>query len=115
MGERFDKLNSIGFVWSGDEDPCVQPKCQIRNKQIWEEMFQLLKSYKEEFNKTYLVGTMKYRGRNLGRWVHRQRQLELSWSLEGRSNGQFDQERFDKLNSIGFAWNRKLSDKSCVE
>ena len=81
--DKIDKLNSIGFIW----DPFEYQ---------WDEKFELLKQYKEEFGNCNVPYNYKYKDVNLGKWVFTQRikLKERNISLS----------RIDKLNSIGFRW-----------
>ena len=84
--DKIDKLNSIGFIW----DPL--------DKQ-WENNFNLLKEYKEEFGDCNVPQNFIYKEVKLGVWVNNQRQ-----GYKKTGNRIISQERIDKLNSIGFKW-----------
>ena len=73
-----------------------------RNKDDnWTKNFKLLKKYKEEFGNCNVPTKLKYKGVKLGAWVSRQREVH-----RGHIIGLMDQERIDKLNSIGFIWKK---------
>jgi hypothetical protein len=87
--EREAKLSSIGFAWS-----------IISNKVDWNVRFEQLVEYKEA------VGDLNVplkicRNPQLGRWVQLQR-------LENKRNA-LTNERWEKLNSIGFDWGKQPS------
>ena len=70
------------------------------NKKLtWDEKFELLKEYKEEFGNCYLPFKLRYKKVNLGHWANTQRQ-----AYKGNDKYTITQERIDKLNSIGFIW-----------
>lgn len=77
--ERIDKLNSIGFKWSGIKS------------YTWDTYFDELKHFLEEHDGFYPLPDTK-----LGKWVFAQHK-EMSLSCIG-------QDKIDKLNSIEFVW-----------
>ncbi|MDN5202482.1 helicase associated domain-containing protein [Fulvivirgaceae bacterium BMA10] len=83
--ERKELLNKIGFVWSFKD---------LYNRQ-WEEHFELLQEYKNEFGHCRIPLTNKV----LGGWIDRQRIAKVK--------GKLGKERKQKLNEIGFVWNFK--------
>jgi superfamily II DNA or RNA helicase/ferredoxin-thioredoxin reductase catalytic subunit len=86
--ERIEKLNKIGFIWN--------PSQTFEN--IWEEMFETLIKYKNVYGH-YNVPQKWTENPKLGHWVSRQR--------AAKKEGQLEQRRIDKLNSIGFVWDVK--------
>ena len=96
--DQIDKLDSIGFVWD---------LAYVR----WNEKFELLKQYKEEFGDCIVPSKYKYKGINLSDWVLRQRREYKDFHNFKYYYGPMTQEKIDKLNSIGFIWeNYKLSE-----
>jgi len=86
--ERIEKLNNIGFIWN--------PSQAFEN--IWEEMFETLIEYKNVHGHCNVP--QKWRENPiLGHWVSRQR--------AAKKEGQLEQKRIEKLNSIGFVWDVK--------
>lgn len=87
--ERFDKLESIGFLWDG------RGPSQRKLDSQWNAMFDQLVRYKSDngdFCVPYEVD------RKLAGWILRQRkQFKL---------GKMPKSRIDKLDAIGFNWRR---------
>mmetsp|Transcript_17207 Transcript_17207/g.31795 ORF Transcript_17207/g.31795 Transcript_17207/m.31795 type:complete len:135 (+) Transcript_17207:1-405(+) len=79
---RIDLLDSIGFVWDPYETQ-------------WQEMFERLVKYKEEFGST-LVPRSYEADPELGLWVGTQR--------TDYSQQTISEERIGMLESIGFVW-----------
>lgn len=65
---------------------------------LWESKFQKLMEYKQEHGDC-LVPTHYVKDESLGNWVHCQRQMKRTGGLRD--------DRFAKLESIGFVWNVK--------
>jgi len=80
--DRVDKLESIGFSWIPQID-------------TWNEYFEKLSAFKTKFGHTAVTSTSK-KYVSLFKWVSRQR--------TERKKNILNQERIDRLNSIGFAW-----------
>ena len=76
-------LESIGFVWELRE---------ANAQQLWNDMFEELKAYKEEIGDCH-VPTRKWK---LGRWVQMQR--------EKYKKGELDNDQIRCFESIGFVW-----------
>ncbi|CAB9530240.1 helicase [Seminavis robusta] len=74
---RMDAIDAIGFCWSRDE--------------AWETMYAELKKFQERHGHCRVPIAGK-----LGKWVARQRFFH--------SEGKLNEERFQKLHGIGFAW-----------
>ena len=81
--ERIRRLDAIGFGWERGGD------CR------WEEMYAELADY-QQVHGHCRISTLSEDCRSLGNWVHTQRTL--------RKQGQLDQERIARLDSIGFTW-----------
>jgi len=80
--ERIDKLNKIGFIWDTFEAS-------------WEEKFQELKNYiKQNNHMRFSKALVKESG--LPNWCFDQKKKH--------KKGTLSQEKYDKLNSIGFVW-----------
>jgi len=80
--ERIQKLNKIGFIWAPLD-------------MAWEKMLEQLSKYKKE-NGNCDVPKNYAKNIELSRWLVAQR---------GRYNkGKLSQERFEKLNKLGFNW-----------
>jgi len=86
---RIDRLDGIGFVWEPDAD-------------AWERHFGELQAYKERFG-DYNVPQRWHENRQLGTWVDRQRAEKRQ--LDQGKRSQITQERIERLDGIGFAWN----------
>jgi Helicase associated domain len=84
---KIDKLNSIGFAW----DWC---------KSAWDKAFERLLIYKKKHGTVNVNQTTK-RKNSLQNWVDRQRRDFRKKII--------NQDRIDKLNSVGFNWSPKLS------
>jgi hypothetical protein len=78
--EKIKKLEDIGFIWSPHE-------------QKWEEMFELLKEYKEKFKSVQVPYNYKINGKKLGNWISIQKGLERK--------GELTKERMTRLKKIG--------------
>ncbi len=82
---RIDLLNEICFDWSY----CHKDKS-------WEDMYNELVEYKENFNSTLISTSINQR---LGQWTMKQREKYNSGSKE------LNEEQIVKLNAIHFDWN----------
>ena len=86
--ERVARLDEIGFTW-----------VIVENIRSWDESFELLKAYKDEYGHCMVPRRAEYRGFNLGVWVHNQRCTH--------KNGKLSEERVARLDGIGFCWSPK--------
>ena len=92
--ERYEKLQSIGFIFDFAEEE-------------WNRQFEQYKRYiKNNNGNPYIPQRMDYEGEHLGEWVLRQRALYKT--------GELSEERCEKLQSVGFIldpieeeWNRR--------
>ena len=84
--EKLNKLNSIGFIWH-----------IIENK--WEQSFNDYKKFKQDHDCEPVFKTAKGLERDLSVWAGDQR--------ERYKANKISKDRIDKLNSIGFSWDRK--------
>ena len=84
--ERIDKLDEVGFVWNTNDNE-------------WDEKFTLVVQYKDEHEKfpPQSQGV-------LGTWVDHQRTQKKKFDKDPTTST-LTQERIDKLNKVGFAWN----------
>ena len=84
--ERIDKLDEVGFVWNTNDNE-------------WDEKFTLVVQYKDEYEKfpPQSQGV-------LGTWVDHQRTQKKKFDKDPTTST-LTQERIDKLNKVGFAWN----------
>ena len=73
-------------------------KVKTKNDIKWEEKFNLLKKYLDEFGEFPIFSTV-YKGVNLGNWCDTQRQI-----YKGNRRGNLTKDKIDKLNSINFIW-----------
>lgn len=95
--ERIEKLNEIGFVWairkaSADE--------------LWEEKYQKLKAYKEQFGDCRV---MKSHDKALNAWTLNQRSAYKYTMVKGEKGNDpnrqtLSAERIAKLQILGFEW-----------
>lgn len=99
--ERIEKLNEISFKW----------KMEIIDvtDNLWEDNYNLLQEYLEEYNGKYPQKYDEYKGALLGLWIIRQRLIyNKGKHLENGSiiydNHVLTKERIDKLNEINFLW-----------
>ena len=83
--DRIDRLEQIGFLWN---------LCDVK----WNEMFQCLVDYKNEFNSVYVPQSYQA-DPILANWVQTQR---ASYKNEAISA-----DRIDRLESIGFVWYKR--------
>ena len=83
--ERVTQLNGIGFTWVTRESP-----------RRWDEWFELLKAYTEEYGHCRVPKVAEYHGVKLGVWVHDQRRAH--------KKGDLSEERKARLNEIEFTW-----------
>ena len=81
--ERLDKLNSLSFKWNPFDAK-------------WNKGFECLLDYHAKQKHTLVSANEKFKGYNLGKWVGDQRTKKDTLSEEKRN----------KLNSLGFGWNR---------
>ena len=89
-GERRDKLNSIGFVWSvkeGGRNPTFE--------KLWNEKFERLVDYKQVHGDCH-PPFLWHQDPKLARWIYRQRALF--------ANNKLRPDRQARLESIGFSW-----------
>ena len=90
--ERLEKLGSIGFEWN-------------KWKDTWNERYEELKDFKDQ--QGHCNVPHKYQpNKALGNWVQKQRQ-NYKLMLEGSKSGRMTEERVEKLENIGFEWNKK--------
>ena len=80
-GEQVSRLDQLGFIWDVLEFN-------------WEEGFENLVAYKEEFDDCLVRDQFKYRDYNLGGWVITQRSQK----------GKLTPERLNRLDDLGFTW-----------
>jgi len=85
---RIDALESLGFQWN------LRTKESDKVNLTWEESFNKLVEFKKEYGH-YSVS--KKIDSQLGYWVNNQRAC--------KKEGRISEERFKKLESIGFDWN----------
>ncbi len=84
--ERIELLNHLGMNW------------QIRDK-IWNDYYQLLKEYQEEYGNIDVPYAYEKDGMKLGIWLRNQRQ-----SYKGISEGKIKEEQIELLNHLGMKW-----------
>lgn len=82
---KVKKLNSINFIW--DE-----------NEYNWDEHFQCLKEYKDIYGICYVPRDTEFKGFKLYNWCRTQEKKY--------KNGTLKENRLEKLNSIGFIFDR---------
>mmetsp|Transcript_1920 Transcript_1920/g.5285 ORF Transcript_1920/g.5285 Transcript_1920/m.5285 type:complete len:661 (-) Transcript_1920:1800-3782(-) len=114
--EQRNDLDRLGFDILGPQPKNSNWRKQKSNDDKWEKQFQLLLEYRKE-NPNLWPGTKnKYRGARLGAWVKIQREeYKMAQGafppLRGKTRIKrrrcLPQDRIDRLNSIGFAWNLK--------
>ena len=89
--EKFDRLEAIGFVWA----------VRARTVISWDEAFEGLLAFKAECGTCLVPQHHKTAsGFRLGRWVDNQRRAQRT--------GKLSQEKFDRLEAIGFVWDGRL-------
>jgi superfamily II DNA or RNA helicase len=79
--EQCNHLDDLGFIWNVLENQ-------------WEEGFEYLVAYKEEFGDCLVKRITQYRDYKLGTWVNNQRTKRKSLTPE----------RFSRLDDLGFVW-----------
>ena len=85
--DRIDKLNEIGFMW------------RLRPERVpWEDRFQALVQFKAEHGHMRVPMTVP----DLGKWTKNQRDNYTLFARGDTKKAKLTQEKFDKLNSIGF-------------
>jgi len=92
---RVKILNYIGFVWDASG-------VGRRNDEGWMRNFEELMEYKEKHGDC-LVPRMYEGNRNLGNWVHTQRQVYRN--KRKAKTTRMTEEHQHKLDEIGFVWN----------
>jgi Fe2+ transport system protein FeoA len=80
-------LDNLGIAWD-------------MQMQKWEDMFTLLRRYKEREGHSLVPRLHQEDGQNLGAWIMLQRRH--------KTKGKLDPEREKRLNDLGFAWNAKV-------
>eukprot|EP00814_Leptocylindrus_danicus_P002452 CAMPEP_0116025168 /NCGR_PEP_ID=MMETSP0321-20121206/12860_1 /TAXON_ID=163516 /ORGANISM="Leptocylindrus danicus var. danicus, Strain B650" /LENGTH=303 /DNA_ID=CAMNT_0003497255 /DNA_START=851 /DNA_END=1762 /DNA_ORIENTATION=+ len=93
--QRIKILNCIGFVWDASG-------VGRRNDEGWMRNFEELMEYKEKHGDC-LVPRMYEGNRNLGNWVHTQRQVYRN--KRKAKTTRMTEEHQHKLDEIGFVWN----------
>jgi hypothetical protein len=83
--DRVAQLNGIGFTW-----------VVLENPRPWDESFEMLKAYKEEYGHCRVTDSVEFRGVKLGIWVATQRR--------SHKKGELSEEKVARLNEIGFTW-----------
>lgn len=85
--DRIDKLNEIGFMW------------RLRPERVpWEDRLQALVQFKAEHGHMRVPMTVT----DLGKWTKNQRDNYTLFARGDTKKAKLTQEKFDKLNSIGF-------------
>jgi hypothetical protein len=79
--EQIKRLNDLGFVWNVLE-------------YNWDQGYEHLVAYKEEFGDCLMSSKTKYNGYKLGGWLATQRQYKEK----------LNPERVDRLNALGVVW-----------
>jgi len=83
---RRDRLDKLGVVWKVNESP-----------KLWENVFQLLKQYKQREGNCNVLQNHKEDNFNLGYWLNTQRKLKKKGTLEDS--------RKEELERLGVVWN----------
>ncbi|CAE8652814.1 unnamed protein product, partial [Polarella glacialis] len=91
--QQVKQLDALGFLW------------EVVKAASWEEMFEHLKAYKQEYghtrvNKLYVADG----GFKLGRWVNHQRRAR-----KGQGGRKMDAEQIEQLDSLGFVWDLRAA------
>ena len=84
--EHIKKLESIGMIWDV-------------LKYEWEQKYNLLKEYYNEFGTINIGRDVIYHSVKLGRWLHCQREIR-----KGTRNGILSEEQIKKLDTLKFNW-----------
>jgi len=82
--EQVSRLDRLGFVWKA-------------HVETWEEGFQYLVAYQEEFGDCLVVDKSIYQHFTLGTWVSTQRSKE----------GKLTSKQLSRLNKLGFIWDAR--------
>lgn len=88
--EKVAELEKMGFDFSGVE------------VKTWEESYEIMREYKEEFGHCDVVKGTEYRDYNLHSWVIYQRKMF--------KKGKLVEEQIERLNEIGFIWDKLVYD-----
>ena len=83
--DQVSQLNGIGFTW-----------VIFENLRSWDESFELLQAFKEEYGHCRVPVSAEYRGIKLGVWVAKQRGAQ--------KKGKLSEEQVARLSEIGFTW-----------
>ena len=94
LRERFERLADIGFSWD---------QTNAGNAGCWEKKFQAMARFKEQ-NGHFNVLKGRSANRSLATWASKQRQAYR--------NGELSRERFERLEEIGFVWDRQDTAKA---
>ena len=89
-------LDRLNFDWDTKE---------VKLEKAWNEMFDLLKTYKQEHGDTRVKYHGLFRGKKLGSWCAKQKATYKLKKLPAH--------RIEKLESIGFDWGRHLQKEMC--
>ena len=88
--EYFNKLNALGLQW------------ESKSESAWDDMFIEFVKYIKKYKSVLVPNNFKtHDGKNLGRWVGRQRDHYQAEDLNRLSH-----ERIKKLKKLGFIWNK---------
>lgn len=92
---RISQLNSIGFLWAGTKGG--------PSSNLWEHNLQLYLNFKTREGHVNVPAGHREDGLDLVNWIKNQRRGRLN-QLSGTGIYKLENERFQKLNDIGFEW-----------
>jgi len=90
--EKRERLESLGFVWCGQEAKRIREQAEGKTVSSWDDRFRTLMEFREVHGHTCVP--MQRHDPGLGAWVKEQRSLNNA--------GKLQEERKQKLISIGF-------------
>ena len=93
---RIERLNKIGFIWNVET--------------IWEKRYNDLLKFKKEYGHCNVPCDWK-KNEQLANWVNSQR-IAYRELNDGNTNDEMTVDRIERLEKIGFAWNRSYDDSS---
>ena len=96
--EKIEKLNEINFIWNYHE-------------YVWDQNYELLKEYLQEYNRNYTKSDEIYKGKIIGNWIRSQRISYINGEKQEDGSIRYEysgniltKEQVKKLNDIGFIW-----------
>lgn len=104
--DRIDRLDSIGFEWSGRNTVARARADNTPADDKWEQKFELLRAFRAQHGHCRVPQRLVVDGVKLGNWVRDNRNFYKNLK-KGQGPASITQERIDRLDGIGFEWSVK--------